>query len=552
MKKKTLIILAIFIILAALVTVLARVELAKSELLQNQLKWKSLHIRHYRFEMRFTDYWGSGAGPMIIEVQDDQVISKTFKNGTPITDKGFEGHIFNVTVDYLFSILWSSPVRKADEVYVEYHPVYGFPKSIFIDYDKNSADEEHGWSIRNFEVLPPPQTSNFQARLVIYPVLSTIFLFGGIVIIYWLHNQHHLDIVVKPAPPPQNPPMISICIPARNEERNIRACVESVLKQNYPKFEVIVLDDRSTDATPGILRELAAQNKKLKLIHGSDLPAGWAGKPHALFQASATARGDWLCFIDADTFLYPKTLSSCYAKAVETQADMFTIMTFQVLETFWEKTVMPLVMTALSVGFSPRKVNNPKTKDAIANGQFILIKRQVYDAIGGHASVKGSIVEDKAISERVKWNGYRLIVADGVKAAKTRMYTSLPEMWEGWTKNIYLVLSDRPGLMALGVFGASLAVLAALFLPLWPLLGYFWFANGGGWQAAVILGEALILWAYLIKVRADASSKMKISLWYALTTPLGAGVFAAMMFTSAWKVLSRKGVTWKGRTYRAK
>jgi chlorobactene glucosyltransferase len=126
---------------------------------------------------------------------------------------------------------------------------------------------------------------------------------------------------------------------------------------------------------------------------------------------------------------------------------MFTIMTFQILGSFWEKTIMPLVMTALAVGFSPRKVNDPTTKNAIANGQFILIKRSVYDAIGGHKSVKDQIVEDKAISEQVKWNGHRLIVADGEKVASTRMYTSLPEMWEGWTKNIYLGLRDQSSLL---------------------------------------------------------------------------------------------------------
>ena len=128
-------------------------------------------------------------------------------------------------------------------------------------------------------------------------------------------------------------------------------------------------------------------------------------------------RSDWLCFIDADTFLAPEALASCYAKAVETNADLFTMMTFQVTVTFWERVVLPLVMTALSVGFSPRKVNDPKRKDAIANGQFIFIKRSVYDAIGGHESVKDQIVEDKAISEKVKWSGYRLIVADGMKVA---------------------------------------------------------------------------------------------------------------------------------------
>ena len=176
----------------------------------------------------------------------------------------------------------------------------------------------------------------------------------------------------------------------------------------------------------------------------------------------------------------PKALSSCYAKAIETKADMFTIMTFQILGSFWEKVVMPLVMTALSVGFSPRKVNDPKRRDAIANGQFILIKRTVYDAIGGHERVKDQIVEDKASREQVKWNGYRLIVADGMKVVRTRMYTSLPEMWEGWTKNIYLGLRDQPALLLLGVFGAFLAVVAALFLPVWPLLGLIWYLNAGG------------------------------------------------------------------------
>jgi chlorobactene glucosyltransferase len=383
-----------------------------------------------------------------------------------------------------------------------------------------------------------------------YFLLSTAVCLGGLIIIYWLHNQCHLDIVVEPASPPADPPLISVCIPARNEERNISACVEAVLEQDYPNLEFIVLDDRSTDSTPQILADIAYRDSRLHLINGSDLPSGWAGKPHALYQASASARGEWLCFIDADTFLAPEALSSCYAKALETNADTFTIMTFQILGSFWERTIMPLVMTALSVGFSPRKVNDPTTKDAIANGQFIMIKRQVYDAIGGHESVRNSIVEDKAISEQVKWSGHRLVVADGIQVARTRMYTSLPEMWEGWTKNIYLGLRDQAGLLWLGVFGAFLAFMASVFLPIWPVLGLVWFLNGGGWMAAAVILEAFLLWSYLVIARARAASGMKISPLYALTTPLGAGIFGAMMFTSAWRVVSRKGVTWKGRTYR--
>ena len=383
---------------------------------------------------------------------------------------------------------------------------------------------------------------------MIYLVPSTLLLAAGLIIIYWLHNQYQLDIIVEPVDPPSSGPLISVCVPARNEERNLRACTEAVLNQTYPNFEVIVVDDRSTDSTLEILHSI--QNDKLRIVDGADLPPGWAGKPHALYQAAKSARGEWLCFIDADTFLRPEALASCYAKAVETNADLFTMMTFQLTATFWERAVMPLVMTALSVGFSPRKVNDPQRREAIANGQFIFIKRRVYDAIGGHESVKSRIVEDKAISEKVKWSGYCLVVADGMKLARTRMYTSLPEMWEGWTKNIYLGLREQLGLMMLGAFGAALTVIAALFLPLWPLLGLLWFLRGGGGPALAVIVEALVFWGVLIEVRAMVAHHMKIPRWYALTTPLGAAIFAAMMFASTWKVISGQGVTWRGRKYK--
>ena len=384
-----------------------------------------------------------------------------------------------------------------------------------------------------------------------YFLISTLLFLLGLGIIVWVHSQYHMDVVVTPAQAPADAPLISVCVPARNEERNIRRCVESLLTQNYPNFEIIVLDDRSTDGTARILADYQSA-PRLRVIHGSDLPSGWAGKPHALYQAAASARGApgaWLCFVDADTFAAPEALASCYVKALETQADLFTIMTFQILGSFWERTVMPLVMTALSVGFSPRRVNDPSRRDAVANGQFIMIKRSVYDAIGGHESVKDQIVEDKAISERVKWNGYRLIIAEGYQMARTRMYTSLPQMWEGWTKNIYLGLRDTPSMLALGAFGATLSLIAALFLPVWPLLGLAWFLNGGGVLALGVIAKSLIVWGALLWARANVSRGLGISRLYALTVPLGAGMFAAIMLTSAFKVLSGRGVTWKGRKY---
>lgn len=388
---------------------------------------------------------------------------------------------------------------------------------------------------------------------MLYIVISSLLFVASIVIITWLHSQYQLDIVVEPDSPPSDAPLISVCVPARNEERNVGRCVKALLNQTYPNYEIVVVDDRSTDATLEILNNLAKvrnlRKVPLKIIKGSDLPPGWAGKPHALTQAAAAARGVWLCFMDADTFVTPEALSAVYAKAVEMKADLFTIMTRQIMLTFWERAVLPLVMTALSVGFSPRKVNDPKRKDAIANGQFILVKRDVYDAVGGHAVVKNSIVEDKDLAVLVKGQGYRLVIADGGEVASTRMYTSLAEMWEGWTKNIYLGLRDDLGLLWLGVFGVFLAFAAALLLPALVIWGAYLTAAGLGFVGSVVLIEAFLLWGYLLFQRGQAAYGMGIPVWYALTTPLGAGVFAAMMLTSAFNVLSGKGVTWKGRTY---
>ena len=382
-----------------------------------------------------------------------------------------------------------------------------------------------------------------------FVLFSSLAWVLGIAIVTWLHTRRSSDVVVHPAPPPAGTPLISVIVPARNEERNIRRCVEALLAQTYPHFELLVLDDRSTDATSGIVKDLASRDPRLHLLEGEEIPAGWAGKPHALSQAATRAHGDWLCFVDADTFAAPEALVSVYTAARESSADLFSILTEQELGTFWEKVVQPLVFTAMTVGFTPRHVNNPGKTDAIANGQFILVKRAVYDAVGGHAAIRDSIVEDKDLAMLVKGAGFRLIMADGRELARTRMYTSLPEIWDGWTKNIFLGLKGSPGLLLLGAFGAFLSLFAALALPLWLAGGLLWWRAGGGTAVPLVSLEAAILWGYLVFWRILVCRGMKISAWYALTAPLGAAVFASMMFASAWKVLSGQGVTWKGRRY---
>jgi chlorobactene glucosyltransferase len=390
--------------------------------------------------------------------------------------------------------------------------------------------------------------------------LSTLAFILALLVTWWLHGGHGLDIAVTPAalPPGQQPPLISVIVPARDEARNIRRCLTALLTQTYPSCEIIVIDDRSTDETPSILREIQAEHASrlaahgssgppVQVVEGAELPAGWAGKPHALQQGVAVARGEWFCFIDADTFASPQLLSSAYLTATSHGADMFSMLTRQELLTFWERTILPLVFTALGVGFPARRVNDPSKPDAIANGQFILIRRDVYAAIGGHTAVKERIDEDRALAQVVKVAGFRLLLANGWSVATTRMYTSLSEMWEGWTKNIFLGMRDQLALLS---FGALVGLLGALALPAWLLLGLFWLLSGGGLVAGIVAAQALLVWAALLYSRAQACRGFEISRVYAFTLPLGAFMLTAMMFASAFKVLSGRGVSWRGRTYK--
>ena len=350
-------------------------------------------------------------------------------------------------------------------------------------------------------------------------------------------NKHSMD---------EQPPQISVVIPARNEGRNIRRCIQGLRDQTYSNFELIVVDDRSMDETPHILAELEGVDSRLQVIHGSELPPGWAGKPHALVQGAALAHGEWLCFMDADTFADPELLWSTYGLAVLYHADMFSILTEQILGSFWERAILPLVFLGLAFGFPAEDVNDPTKPDAISNGQFILIKRTVYDQIGGHTAVKDRIDEDKALAGIVKHAGYHLVLADGRQVASTRMYTSLAEMWEGWTKNIYLGLLDKLWLL---LFGAILGLLVAIVLPLWLVGGLAWLASGGGATAIIVAGEAGLLWGYLLWKRLLACRYFDIPGWYAFTFPLGAFIFTLMMLASAFNVISGRGVIWKGRHY---
>ena len=384
-------------------------------------------------------------------------------------------------------------------------------------------------------------------------ILSTLFFFAGIAITYWVHHQQVIEILIPESDPPpsSSAPLISVIVPARNEARNICQCIEALASQTYPNMEIIVVDDRSTDNTLKLLQELAShwdmeRAPKFRIIPGNELPPGWAGKPHAIFQGVTEARGEWFCFVDADTFAHPALLASTFQSAKDRSADLLTILTDQRLVSFWEKVIMPLVYTALSVGFPSDRVNDPSKPDAIANGQFILIRRRAYEAVGGHEAVRAEIAEDRALAVIVKQRGYRLVLADGRHLATTRMYTTFSEIWEGWTKNIYLGLQDRLWLLA---FGVLTGLIGALALPIWLIFSLFMSVTSGSWMAYLAVAQALIVWGYLIHERVKACRALNINSLYALSLPLGALVFTMMMVASAFKVLSGKGVSWRGRSY---
>jgi chlorobactene glucosyltransferase len=380
--------------------------------------------------------------------------------------------------------------------------------------------------------------------------LSTALAVASLVVNRWVHSRDRFAIRIGSNPSGPSRELISVCIPARNEARTIHACMQAILDQTYTQIELIAVDDRSSDETPTIMESMQRRDARIRILHGESLPTGWAGKPHALQQASQAAKGNWLCLVDADTLLVPQAMEACYAEARRAGADLLSIMTRQVTASFWERTVLPLVMSALAVGFPANRVNDPKYRDAIANGQFILIRREVFDAVGGYGQIRDRIDDDKALAQLVKWGGYKLLLVDGSDLAETRMYRSFAEMWEGWTKNIYLGLRDQRRLLILGLVGFIVLAATALILPLWPAFGLWWLLRGGGLAALIVLFEATAVWIAILWSRASVARSMDIPRSYALTTSLGCAVFAGMMLVSAWNVLSGRGVTWRGRRYR--
>jgi glycosyltransferase involved in cell wall biosynthesis len=237
---------------------------------------------------------------------------------------------------------------------------------------------------------------------------------------------------------------IRAIVPARNEEVSIEGCVRSLSRQ-AEIAEVFVVDDQSTDRTAEIVHELMREIPNLRLLEVEAVPGGWLGKNHAVCQGAKHAASEWLLFTDADAELLAGAAARALKIAAETNAALVSFSPEQETGTWYEKALIPFVYCRLSKYFSYDAVNDPKSTVAAANGQFLMIRRDAYEAIGGHESIAAEVLEDVALARQVKAAGYRIWFGSGAGVVRVRMYRSFAAMWEGWKKNLYLLIGGTPG-----------------------------------------------------------------------------------------------------------
>jgi chlorobactene glucosyltransferase len=331
-------------------------------------------------------------------------------------------------------------------------------------------------------------------------------------------------------------------VPARDEEANIEACLESLQQQDYPNYEVLVLDDNSADNTAGIVSEMAARDNRIRLYQGDPLPEDWAGKPFACYQLAQRARGDWLLFVDADTTHAPHMLRSVLALALKLKASLLSGFPRQLASSLPQKIVIP-VMYFIILGWLPLwwLHRSQKPKPSMAVGQFLLFPRDEYWRIGGHKVVQSRIVEDIWLGIEVGRHGGRHIAIDLSPVVSCNMYRDFGAMWHGLGRSIYAVTAMAPVALA-GLLIAAYFFYIAPFYWLWN--GFFVTSAPIFWRGVVALQLAVILFMrWLIDKRFREPA---VSVWF---HPLGMLFYFMNVLYSGSRWLIGAGVTWKERFY---
>ncbi len=339
--------------------------------------------------------------------------------------------------------------------------------------------------------------------------------------------------------PPTDPAQgVSVVIPARNEVSNILPCVQAVLAQDHAALELVVLDDGSTDGTTEVLEGI--DDPRLKLVHGEgEPPAGWFGKPWAVQRAQRHATQPWLLFIDADVRLHPRAVSRSLAYAQRNELGMLSGFGTLVTGSFWERVLQPVVGGLIVAGNDTAEVNDPERTDkAMANGQFILFRRDHYDRIGQHGAVRNDVLDDVGMARAAKAGGVPFHMTFMRPLFACRMYDGLGEIWGGWRKNLFAGMH-----YSWGVVGAvSLYLLISNLLP-WLLLPF---------AATGLLGTEWLIWALALialmqAVRFYLDRVFQHPVLYGLTQVLGVVMVMLLILDSAWSS-TRGKVSWKGRS----
>jgi len=341
--------------------------------------------------------------------------------------------------------------------------------------------------------------------------------------------------------PPEQAPHIAVIVPARDEAANIGQCLRALLAQDYPasRFSVLVIDDHSTDATAAIVNAIADAHAEVMLLAAPPLPLGWVGKSHACWIAARNIAPaiEWLCFIDADVRAGPALLSSAVHAALSRRLDLLSLAPRQELESFAERLILPCGLVLLSFVQDLRRAQARSGSDVTATGQFMLVRRGAYEAVGGHAAVGAAICEDVEFARRVKQSGRSVLLMGGEDFVSTRMYTGWQTLWPGLAKN----LIDTLGGPAATVSIALAAMVLAWAAPVIPLIDLT-----DGALAALIV--ALLATGAAFGLHIAATFYFRIPFWYGLLFPLGYTAGALMALDSVRRRV-RGQVSWKGRIY---
>ena len=366
----------------------------------------------------------------------------------------------------------------------------------------------------------------FFALLALFWIVSTVVTYRG------MASLPSLTAIAPFAGPAL--PRISILFAARDEAEKMPAALSSLLKLDYPNYEVVAVDDRSADATGRILDEFAVRDARLRVIHVTELPPGWLGKPQALAKAYEKASGEWLVFTDADVQFEPDLLGRALAVVAQERADHFTLLVRLDLRGFWE----PVALGYLGACFAlmrPWSTKEPKSKAYMGVGAFQMVRRSTYEAIGTHRRLAMEVVDDMKLGKLVKTGGFRSIVAPSENLVHVRWQEGFGNIVKGLTKNMFAGME----------FNAVFAIIVAcntFLVSVLPVLGVI-FAHGAARIAAAAAVVAAMIFEAMLMPRAKASR------WFGVTHALGALVIVYIVLRSMVVTLGRGGVVWRGTFY---